>query len=258
MPLKGHQRTKKQKAHVAEMGKQRWLPKSHPSEAEGTSPEAEDISPEIIVPKDRRLLSKAEKRFKRERDENRRFRRNTKRRDQHLHEKVKRLEEESRAQFEEGVKEGVRVTREGEVEGLRGKVRDLRKDLARHNARDRREPSRVDHAVRKALTSDGDPDPNLPIVRRVKDRRGIVRDWARKAIVTLVNEGVPISKTWAVTKANADALGVVIIGKWSTRTSGRVVREGGIAAELMITGYVLTCICLLSKSLLILFTHLTF
>ncbi|KAF9780955.1 hypothetical protein BJ322DRAFT_288556 [Thelephora terrestris] len=243
MPLKGHQRTRKQKAHVAEMGKQQWLPKSHPDEAEGTSSEAEDIIPEIIVPRDRRLFSKAEKRFRRERDENRRFRRNSMRREQHLHEKVKRLEEESQAQFEEGVKEGVRVTREGEVEGLQGKVRDLKKDLARHNARDRREPLRVDHAVRKALTSDGDPDPNLPIVRYVKDRRGIVRDWARKAILTLVNVGVPISKTWIVTKTNADALGIVIIGQWSTRTSGRVVREGGIAAGLMITGYVLMCIC---------------
>ena len=34
--------------------------------------------------------------------------------------------------------------------------------------------------------------------------------------MTLVNVGVPISKTWSVTKANADALGVIIVGKWST------------------------------------------
>jgi hypothetical protein len=255
MPLKGHQRTKNQKAHVAAMGKRRWPPKSHP-EAEAIShetispetPSPETISHEVTVSRHQRLRLKAEKRFRDEKERSRRVERNSTRREQRLHEKLKRSEEESRVQFEEGVKEGIRVTHEGEVEELRGKVKELKKDLARHNARDRREPLRVEHAIRKALTSDGDPDPNLPIVRYVKDRRGIVRDWARKAIVTLVNEGVPISKTWSVTKANADALGVVIIGKWSTRTSGRVVREGGIAAELMITGYVLTCICSLYKS----------
>lgn len=214
------------------MGKQRWLPKSK------SHLEAEDISPEK-----RRLLSRAEERVKKVQEESRRLQYNGKRREGRLLEKLKRTQEESKSRFEEGVKEGERLTHEGEVEGLREKVKDLRKDLARHNARDRREPSRVEHAIRKALTCDGEPDPTLPIVRHVKDRRGIVRDWARKAIVTLVNEGVPISKTWSVTKANADALGVVIVGKWSIRTSGRVVREGGIAAGLMITGYVLTCIC---------------
>lgn len=230
MPLKGHQRTKNQKIQTAGMGKRRWLPKSQL--------EAERISPET-----RRLLSKAEERFKRERKEAQRLQYNGERRERRLHEKVKRLQEESQAQFEEGVKEGVRETYDGEVEELRGKVRDLKRDLARHNARDRREPSRIDHAIRKALTSDCDPNLALPIVRHVKDRRGIVRDWARKAILTLVNEGVPTSKTWSITKTSADALGIVLIGKWSTRTSGRVVREGGIAAQLMITSYVLTCIC---------------
>ena len=230
MPLKGHQRSKSQKAHVAAMGKRRWLPKSQL--------EAEKISPEKC-----RLLSKAEARLKKEREETRRLQYNGERRERRLHERLKRAQQESQMRFEEGVEEGARATREGEVEGLRGKVRELRKDLARHNARDRREPSRVEHAIRRVLTCNREPDAMPPIVRHVKDRWGIIRDWARKAIVTLVNVGVPISKTWSVTKANADALGVIIVGKWSTRSSGRVVREGGIAAQLMITGYVLTCIC---------------
>ena len=80
------------------------------------------------------------------------------------------------------------------------------------------------------------------MIRYVKNKRGIVQDWARNAILTLVNEGVPMSKTWSVTKANANALGMEIVGKWSFRTSRRVVREGGIAAGLMIVEYILKCI----------------
>ncbi|KAF9779017.1 hypothetical protein BJ322DRAFT_1013778, partial [Thelephora terrestris] len=75
-------------------------------------------------------------------------------------------------------------------------------------------------------------------------KRGVVQDWARNAILTLVNQGVPMSKTWDVTSANAKALGVVIVGTWSIRTSCRVVREGGIAAGLMIVEYVLMCIAM--------------
>jgi len=118
----------------------------------------------------------------------------------------------------------------------------MKKDLARLNARTRREPSRLEHAVQKALVHSRNSDAALPTVRHVKGKRGIIQDWARNAIVTLVNEGVPISKTWPVMKANATALGVVIVGKWSTRASGRVVREGGFAAGLMIVEYVLKCV----------------
>ena len=73
-----------------------------------------------------------------------------------------------------------------------------------------------------------------------------MKDWARNAMVMLVNEGITISKTWPVVAANAKALGVTLVGKWSTRTSGRVVREGGVAAALMIVEYVLTSIGSLS------------
>ena len=73
-------------------------------------------------------------------------------------------------------------------------------------------------------------------------KKGVVQNWARNAILTLVNEGVPMSRTWAVMKANAEALGLMIVGSWSFQTSRRVVREGGIAAGLMIVGYALKCI----------------
>jgi len=114
----------------------------------------------------------------------------------------------------------------------------LRRDLSKLNARDRREPSKIQHAVQRALLHSGDPDAVQPIVRYVKDKRGIVQNWARNAIVTLVNEGVPMSKTWSVMKTNAEALGVTLVGRWSNRTSRRAVREGGVAAGLMIVEYV--------------------
>ena len=85
------------------MGKRRWLPKSQL--------EAEEISPEK-----RQLLSRAEERFRKERKEVQRLQYNGERRERRLHEKVKQLEEESQARFEEGVKEGVRETYDGEVE----------------------------------------------------------------------------------------------------------------------------------------------
>jgi hypothetical protein len=236
MPLKGRQRSEKQKAHAATIHERRWLPKSQP--------EAEAISP-----KQRRLQYKADKKYRKEHEESKRLQYNSQRREKWLRKNLEDVEHKSEVLFEEGVEEGVRVAGEryeGKVEDLRDRNRNLSKNLARLNARNRREPSRMEHAVQKALKHSRDPDANLPIVRYVKDRRGIVQDWARNAIVTLVNEGVPISKTWSVTKLNADALGVTIVGKWSTRTSGRAVREGGIAAGLMITEYVLNCIGLCS------------
>ena len=43
---------------------------------------------------------------------------------------------------------------------------------------------------------DNNPDAAPPNVRYVKDNRGIVQDWARNAIVTLVNQGIAMVKTW--------------------------------------------------------------
>ena len=73
-------------------------------------------------------------RLKKEQEEARRLQYNGERRERQLHERLKRAQQESQMRLEEGVEEGARATHEGEVEELRGKVRELRKDLVRHNA----------------------------------------------------------------------------------------------------------------------------
>ena len=214
------------------MGKRRWLPKSQ-------------LEAEAISPENRRILSRAEEKHRKETKEARKLERNSERRERSLREKLMETEDEIMAQVEKAHEEAFEEAEEqyeGDVEELSGKVTDLKREVARHVARDRREPSRMDHAVKKALKHIKKPEGDLPNVRHVKDKHRVVRDWARNTIVTLVNQGVPISRTWPITKASADALGVTLVGTWSTRTSGRVVREGGIAASLMIMEYVLTCI----------------
>ena len=211
------------------MQKRRWSPKS-------------PVKAKEIDPTSSRLLSGERKKHKQELEKARRSEFNAQRREQRAQEKVEKVELESRVRTEEAV-EAVEERYEEKLQELRRGEEDLKKNVARLNAHNHREPSRIQHAVEKATRS-GDPDIALPIVRYVKDRRGIVQGWARNTIVTLVNEGVPISRTWPVMKVNAVALDVEIVGKWSIRTSGRAVREGGIAAGLMIIEYVLSCICL--------------
>ena len=211
------------------MGKRRWLPKS-------------PVKAKAIDPTDSRLRSKERKQYKEDLERSRRSERNAQRREQRAREGRKKAELDLQIHAEE-VAEAAEEHYEEKLEGLRSEEQGLKKNIARLNARVYREPSRIEHAVQKTLKHSGDPNATLPVVRYVKDRRGIVQDWARNAIVTLVNEGVPISKTWSVTNANAKALDVTIVGKWSTRMSGRVVREGGIAAGLMIMEYILSCIC---------------
>lgn len=229
MPCGGHQRSEHQKAHAIAMQKRRWLPKA-------------PVKAQVINPTNRRLLSKERQKHKQELEKVRRLESNARRREQRLKEKLEKAELESQARVEEALEAAEEHHKEKLQEVKKGEE-SLKNNLARLNARNRREPSRIRHTVQRALRHSGDPNPALPVVRYVKDRRGIVQDWARNAIVTLVNEGVPISKTWPVMKANAAALDVTIVGKWSTRTSGRAVREGGVAAGLMIIEYVLTCIC---------------
>ena len=128
---------------------------------------------------------------------------------------MEKVELESQAQVEEALEAAEEHHKEKLQEVKKGEE-SLKNNLARLNARNRREPSRIQHTVQRALRHSGNPNPALPIVHYVKDRQGIVQDWACNAIVTLVNKGVPISKTWPVTKANAAALDVTIVGKWST------------------------------------------
>jgi hypothetical protein len=230
MPLKGRQRSKYQKAQTTEMQRRRWSPKS-------------PVLAKAIDPGSRRLLSKERKRHRREVEKVRKLNLKTRRREQRTQEKLRKAEQERQVQVEE-VAEESKEQHEGQVEEWRREKEDLKKELARLKARDRREPAKIEHAVHFALRHSGDPNTVQPLVRYVKDKRGIVQDWARNTILTLVNEGIPISKTWSVTEANAKALGVTLVGKWSDHTARRVVREGGITAELMVAEYVLTCISL--------------
>ena len=118
----------------------------------------------------------------------------------------------------------------------------MKKNVARLNARNRREPSRIQHAIERAASHNSDPGVAQPVIRLIKGKGNTVQNWARDSILTLNNEGVAMSNTWKILKTTAKALGVTIIGKWSPRTSGRVVLEGGLAAGFMIMEYVLSCI----------------
>lgn len=207
---------------------------------------------DTVDPASRRLLTKQQQRAKKDLRRAQKSEYNAQRRQKRAQQKLKEVICESQARIEEVVEERYESTLtelrketedlKAEKERLKKEKKNLKKDLARLQACNRREPSRVDRKVRKALENARASDATLPIVRYAKDKRGVVQDWARNAIVTLVNEGVPISKTWSVMKTNATALGVTIVGKWSTRTSGRVVREGGFAAGLMIVEYLQKCI----------------
>ena len=82
----------------------------------------------------------------------------------------------------EGVEEqneGLEEQHEGQLEEWRKEKEGLKKNIARLEARDRRGPLRTQHAVQKALKCGQNPDAAQPVVRYVKDKRGIVRDWAR-------------------------------------------------------------------------------
>jgi len=229
MPLKGHRRTEHQKAQVAAMGKRRWLPKSK-------------TRTKVTDPARRRLLSRARVEYNRVMKRLKNSEYNARRRERKAREELEEIREEledSQVQIQEAV-EATEERYESQLEDLKGEKEVLKKEVARLNAHVHREPAKIQHAVQKALKH-GNDSAQLN-VRYVKDKRGIVQDWARNTIVTLVNEGVPISKTWPVTKANAEALGVKIVESWSTRTSRRVVREGGVAAELMIANYVSSCV----------------
>ena len=223
MPLVGHQRSKRQKACTTAMREQKWLPK-HPTTAN------------TVDKTSHRLLSLAQTKHKREMEKVKKLEYNARRREQKVREELK----ESQGQIWETTE--AREELHGErLNEWREEKKSLKKNLARLNAHNRREPLRTKNAVQKALKRSGQPDTAQPIIRYVK-KKGVVQNWARNAILTLVNEGVPMSRTWAVMKANAEALGLMIVGSWSFRTSRRVVREGGIAAGLMIVGYALKCI----------------
>lgn len=232
MPFKGPHRSKRQKAHTATLWERQLSQKSH------------DMV-DVVDPAIHNLDVEERQKMKRGLKKIQRLQYNAKRREKRAWKKLKEVECESQGMIEEVVEErcgNTLMELRKETEDLKGEKESLKKDLAKIKARNRREASRVHHKVQTALKHSRVPDTTPPTVRYVKGKRGIVQDWARNTVITLVNEGVPISKTWSVMKASAAALGVTIVGKWSARTSGRVVREGGFAAGLMIVEYLQKCI----------------
>jgi hypothetical protein len=115
----------------------------------------------------------------------------------------------------------------GELTGQNGELKEVR-HTARFNSRVRREPQKVETAVRQVL-------PTLDTsqtVYKVKTSDGIVQDWARNVILRLVCEsGVPAAKTWAAFSCVATSLGINVEGSWSPGSAGRVMSEGAPAVE---------------------------
>lgn len=233
MPLKGHQRTEHQKAQTAAMGKRQWLPKSC-------------TKVRVIDPTSSRIFSQERKKLRKELEKAWRSEHSAQKWEQRIRKKFEKAEEDSQGWVEE-VAEVVEERCDEQLEELREDKEHLKKDVARLNACDHQEPSKIQHAVQVALNQSKDSDVVQPTTLFVKDKRGIIQDWACNMIVTLVSEGIPMSKTWSVVCVSAKAMGVTIIGSWSSRSSCPVVREGAFAASLMIMRYVLTCISLLSS-----------
>ena len=68
--------------------------------------------------------------------------------------------------------------------------------------------------------------------RRIKSAAGVVEDWARDLIRTLVVKvGVPVMKVPAAFLPVAQALGVNVDDTVSDRTCRRIVLEGGVLAK---------------------------
>ena len=180
MPLVGHQRTEHQKAHTVAMRERRWLPKAL-------------LEANEIDPTDHRLLSRMQKKHEREMEKRKKLEYNVRKREQRVQEKLNK----SQAQMQEET-EVAEERYKGQLEEWKEERKGLKKDLARLNARNRREPLRIEHAVRNAIRHGSGPGTAQLVIRYVKGRRGVVQDWARDTILMLVNEGIPMSRTWVV------------------------------------------------------------
>ncbi|KAF9779153.1 hypothetical protein BJ322DRAFT_1172093, partial [Thelephora terrestris] len=185
-----------------------------------------------------------ERKLKREVAEEKRIRLNSERREKRAKGKVCKLEEEVgglEGRVEE-LENTVRVASDERadllerVEGTHGENVKLREDLkrltARFRSRVRREPQKIDTAVKRALSSVFVTQQN---VYEVKTPDGTIQNWARNVILHLVCvSNVPAAKTWTAFCSVTEGLGIVVEGSWSPRSAGRVVLEGALAAEEMI------------------------
>jgi len=123
-----------------------------------------------------------------------------------------------------------------ELEELEKQNAELKQEAkrlaAKFNSRVRREPQKIKTAVQRALSS---VFVTQQTTYKVKTPNGIIQNWAQSVILHLVCEsGVPAARTWNAFSCIAQGLGIHVEGSWSARSAGRVVLEGGLAAEEMI------------------------
>ena len=164
---------------------------------------------------------------------------NSTRREQRLKEKlVKKSEEASTLahahQENETALQAIKARYSDELDRSSEKVRGLQKTVKRLRAYVGGETKRIERAVQKAIkqVTRGVRSINA---RHIKTPQGVVEDWVRDLICVLVGKhGTPASRVYDLVASVAEALGIEIVGKWSPRTAGRVVDEGGLAAEQMI------------------------
>lgn len=127
-------------------------------------------------------------------------------------------------------------TSSDKVEALARQNAELKQEVkcltARFKSRVRREPQKIETAVKRALSS---VFVTQQTVYRVKTPDGVIQNWARNVILHLVcASDVPAANTWAAFSCIAEGLGISVEGSWSARSAGRVVLEGALAAEEMI------------------------
>ncbi|KAF9642623.1 hypothetical protein BDM02DRAFT_3192930 [Thelephora ganbajun] len=126
------------------------------------------------------------------------------------------------------------------------KVQGLQKTVKRLMAYVGGETKRTEQAVQKAVKQVIQGARSLNACH-IKMPQGVVEDWVQDLICILVGKhGTPASQVYDLVHSVAEALGIDIVGKWSPRTAGWVVDEGGLAAEQMIIHSIHSCMGILA------------
>ena len=125
------------------------------------------------------------------------------------------------ATVEAGERGAARVVEVWEGRNKEMKVRRFREQVSRI-------PSRLERAIQTARGT----HPAGTATHRIKSAAGVVEDWARDLIRSLVIKvGVPVVKVPAAFLLVAQALGIDVEDTVSNRTCRRIVLEGGVLAK---------------------------
>lgn len=176
---------------------------------------------------------------------------NSTRREERLREKLAKKSDEAAAlarahQKNETVLQEIEARHSDEFTKSNEKLWGLQKTIRRLKAYIGGETKRVERAVHKAIKQVTGDVGSLN-ARCVKTPQGVVEDWVRDLICILVGKyGTPASRVYDLVCSVAEAFGIKIVGKWSARTAGRAVDEGGVAAEEMIVHSIRNCMGMLA------------